>query len=157
MPLARLLAVAYRQLIDGLHRRLAEAGWEDVRPTYGFVLLALRDRERSVSELAGLLGVSKQATSKLLDQMAEGRCVTRAVSTDDARRRTVALAQRGHELLAAVEAIYADLEAEIRDPLDEGRVMARSRVVEVNVDETGAPIEWHPRHRELYEERLGVS
>lgn len=112
VPLARLLAVAYRRLIEGLHVRLAEAGWDDVRPTYGFVLLSIRDRASSVSDLAGLLGVSKQATSKLLDQMAAGEYVTRATSTEDARQLTVALAPRGRRLLTAVEEIYAELESE---------------------------------------------
>jgi DNA-binding MarR family transcriptional regulator len=112
VPLARLLALAYRQLVDGLHQRLREQGWDDVRPSYGFVLLALRDRESSVSDLATLLGVSKQATSKLLDQMAEGAYVTRESSTTDARRLAVALAPRGRDLLAAVERIYAELESE---------------------------------------------
>ena len=112
VPLARLLVVAYRQLVDGLHQRLAERGWDDVRPSYGFVLLALRDGEAKVTDLATLLGVSKQATSKLLDQMVASRYVTRAAPASDARQRTVALAPRGHELLAAVEEIYTELEAE---------------------------------------------
>ena len=38
-PLARLFAIAYRQLIDGLHDRLQARGWTDVRPAFGFVLL----------------------------------------------------------------------------------------------------------------------
>ena len=110
VPIARLLAVAYRQLVDGLHERLAARGWDDVRPSYGFVLLALRDGEATVTDLAGLLGVSKQATSKLLDQMVEGRYVTRAAPASDARQRTVVLAPRGRELLTAVEEIYVELE-----------------------------------------------
>jgi DNA-binding MarR family transcriptional regulator len=112
VPLARLLAVAYRQLIDGLHHRLRELGWDDVRPSYGFVLLTLRDRQASVSDLAALMGVSKQATSKLLDQMGEGAYVTRQVSTADARQLMVALAPRGRDLLGVVERIYAELESE---------------------------------------------
>ena len=40
--LARLFAMAYRQLIDGLHERLRDQGWTDVRPAFGFVLLAAR-------------------------------------------------------------------------------------------------------------------
>ena len=40
------------------------------------------------------------------------------------------------------------LEAEIRDG---DRVMARSRVVEVNVDGRGKPLPWHPQHRALFE------
>ena len=43
VPLARLLAMAYRQLIDRLHERLAAEGYTDVRPTFGYVLLAVRD------------------------------------------------------------------------------------------------------------------
>ena len=38
-PLARLFAIAYRLLIDGLHERLRARGWTDVRPAFGFVLL----------------------------------------------------------------------------------------------------------------------
>ena len=42
-PLARLCAMAYRDLVDGLHQRLVERGWNDVRPAFGFALLAARD------------------------------------------------------------------------------------------------------------------
>jgi acyl-CoA thioesterase FadM len=45
-------------------------------------------------------------------------------------------------------------EQEIRDPRDDDRVMARSRIVEVNVDENEKPVPWHPAHRELFEQRL---
>jgi acyl-CoA thioester hydrolase len=43
------------------------------------------------------------------------------------------------------------MEAEVRDG---DQVMARSRVVEVNVDEDGTPAGWHERHRELFEQRV---
>ena len=46
----------------------------------------------------------------------------------------------------------ASFEQEIRDG---ARVMARSRLVEVNVDDDDRPLAWHPRHRELFEQRLG--
>ena len=42
IPLARLFAMAYYHFVDALHTRLAELGWDDVRPAYGFVLLAAR-------------------------------------------------------------------------------------------------------------------
>ena len=69
VPLARLLAMAYRHLVVGLHERLAASGWRDVRPEYGYVLLACRDRPTTSGELAGMLGVSKQAASKLADAL----------------------------------------------------------------------------------------
>ncbi|MEP7111639.1 MAG: MarR family transcriptional regulator [Ilumatobacteraceae bacterium] len=112
VPIARLLAMSYRLLIDGLHSRLQDQGWNDVRPAYGFVLLATRDNSTTSTELAAVLGVSKQATSKLIDSMEEAGYVRRSTDSRDARLRSVELAERGHRLLDAVEAIYRDLEAE---------------------------------------------
>ena len=42
-------------------------------------------------------------------------------------------------------------EQEIRDG---ERVMARSRIVEVNVDDDDRPLAWNPKHRELFEQRM---
>ena len=112
VPIARLLAMAYRQLIDGLHGRLPEAGFTDVRPSYGFVLLAVRDRSTTIVDLAALLGVSKQAASKLVGAMDDAGYVRRTTAATDARAKNIELAPRGVELLNAVESIYGDLEAE---------------------------------------------
>jgi DNA-binding MarR family transcriptional regulator len=109
-PLARLFAIAYRQLIDGLHDRLRARGWTDVRPAFGFVLLAARDRPTSVTELAELMGVTKQAASKLVDAMVSGGYVRRGAGAEDGRQRPVSLTGRGEELLSAVEQVYAELE-----------------------------------------------
>jgi len=109
-PLARLFAIAYRQLIDGLHERLRELGWTDVREAFGFVLLAARDRPTSITELSALLGVTKQAASKLVDVMAGCGYVSRGADPQDGRQRPVALTGRGQELLVAVEQVYAELE-----------------------------------------------
>jgi len=57
----RLFAMAYRHLVVDLHERLVARGWRDVRPHYGYVLLACRDQPTTSGGLAALLGVSKQA------------------------------------------------------------------------------------------------
>ena len=44
------------------------------------------------------------------------------------------------------------LESEIRDG---DRVLARARVVEVNLDADGRPAPWHDKHRALFEQRIG--
>src|SRR5881227_2684131 len=95
VPMARLLAIAYRQLIDGLHSRLPAAGFDDVRPSYGFVLLAVRDRPTTIVDLAGLLGVTKQAASKLVGAMDAAGYVQRTADASDARAKNIALAPRG--------------------------------------------------------------
>ncbi|NMN98958.1 MarR family transcriptional regulator [Nocardiaceae bacterium YC2-7] len=111
-PLARLFAIAFRTLIDGLHERLAARGWHDVKPTFGFVLLAAREAGIQSSEVAALLGISKQAASKIVDAMVEADYVSRSPHPDDQRAKIVTLTVRGAQLLDDVEQIYAELESE---------------------------------------------
>jgi DNA-binding MarR family transcriptional regulator len=111
-PLARLFAIGYRLLIDRLHDRLQARGWTDVRPAFGFVLLAARDQPTSVTGLASLMGTTKQAASKLVDAMVASGYVQRETSGQDGRQRPVHLTTRGEELLRAVEQIYTELEQE---------------------------------------------
>ena len=112
IPLARLLALAYNWMIDSLHERLRSKGWDDVRPAFGFHLLALRDAPLTTTELAARLGVSKQAVSKLAEVMIDQALLERTRHESDGRQWLLTLAPRGHALLADVELIYADLEAE---------------------------------------------
>ena len=112
VPLARLFAMAYRLLVDQLHERLAERGWTDVRPAFGFVLLALRAGPASLRELPAALGTSKQAVSKLVDAMVSAGYVERVPHPDDARAKRVRLSRRGHDLLVTVEDIYRELEGD---------------------------------------------
>jgi DNA-binding MarR family transcriptional regulator len=133
MPLARLLAMAFRQLIDGLHDRLAERGWSDLRPPYGFVLLAVKDAPQTATDLTALLGTTKQATSQLLEVMEAADYVTRRADPDDARVKRVAITDRGQRLLTEVEAIYAELEAEWAAVIGEERVQAVRADLEVVV------------------------
>jgi DNA-binding MarR family transcriptional regulator len=112
IPIARLLAMAYRSMMDDLHQRLRDQGWDDVRPAFGFVLLAARDQPTTAKDLAALMGTTKQAASQLIDVMVASGYVRRSVGTSDARRRDIVLSARGRKLLVAVEAIYAAIEAE---------------------------------------------
>jgi acyl-CoA thioester hydrolase len=54
--------------------------------------------------------------------------------------------------VSAIGRTSLTLDSEIRDG---DRVMARSRIVEVNVDADGRPLPWHEKHRELFEQRIG--
>lgn len=112
IPLARLLALAYQQLIDELHLRLSAAGYDDVRPTFGYVLLALREQPTTGADIALLLGITKQAASKIIDAMEHGEYVRRQRHDDDARSKTIAITAKGRKVLVTVESIYRDVEAE---------------------------------------------
>ena len=116
--------MAYRQLIDRLHERLAAEGYTDVRPTFGYVLLAVRDGPTTGADIALLLGVTKQAASKLVDAMEQGGYVRRQTHGDDARAKEIAITARGRRFLVTVESIYRDLEAEWAEVTSKKRVEA---------------------------------
>ncbi len=111
-PLARLFAIALRSMVDDLHERLAGRGWDDVRPAFGFVLLATRHRAITGTELAVLMGTSKQATSKLITSMTAAGYIEPTNTAGDGRTRPVRITHKGASLLTVVEEIYAELEAE---------------------------------------------
>ena len=112
IPLARLLAMAYRDLIENLHARLRERGWSQVRPAFGFVLLAARDAPVTITEIAALMGTTKQAASKLAAAMSDAGYLVMGAGSDDGRQRPLRLSPQGAGLLADVEEIYRELEAE---------------------------------------------
>jgi DNA-binding MarR family transcriptional regulator len=122
VPLARLFAMAYRLLVDELHERLADRGWTDVRPAFGFVLVALRDGPASLRDLPDVLGTTKQAVSKLVDAMVAAGLVQRVADAADARAKRVQLSARGRMLLSDVEEIWADLEAGWAQTLGDARL-----------------------------------
>ena len=128
VPLARLLAMAYRQLIDDLHARLAEHGHPDVSPSFGYVLLAVRDAKTTGADVAALLGVTKQAASKTIDAMERAGYVKRTPHDDDARAKEIVITARGRRFLATVEAIYGELEDEW------ARVTSKKRVEALRAD-----------------------
>lgn len=122
MPLARLFAMGFDHMIDNLHLRLAERGWRDVRPAFGFVLLAVRSGPLTTTEIAALLGTTKQAASKLVTSMDAAGYVSHAAHPGDSRAKLVGLTVRGEKLLAAVDGIYRELEDEWAAELGSERV-----------------------------------
>jgi DNA-binding MarR family transcriptional regulator len=113
VPLARLLNLAFAALIEDLHARLASRGWPAMRPAYGYVLVSAQSPEPCrVTDLARVLGVTKQAASQVVDAMAELDYVRREPDPSDARARVVVLTARGRRLLAVVEEVYRELEGE---------------------------------------------
>jgi DNA-binding MarR family transcriptional regulator len=123
VPLARITAMVFRTLIEDLHARLRERGFRDVRPSHGFVLLEARRHRLSVTDVARLMGVTKQAASKLVTSMVKVGYL-REVDAEDGRAREVALSPRGRRLLGAVEDVYRELEGEWAEVIGRQRVEA---------------------------------
>ncbi|WP_133799971.1 MarR family winged helix-turn-helix transcriptional regulator [Kribbella caucasensis] len=119
-----LLAGAFRQLIDELHRRLAEQGHPDLRPAYGFALQAIGPDGATMSEIGRRLGVSKQAATKTVGKLAELGYVDRAPDSADARAVHVTITPRGRDSLRRSAEIFESLRREWVRELGADRVRA---------------------------------
>jgi DNA-binding MarR family transcriptional regulator len=121
-----------RSLIDALHERLAQRGFDDVKPVFAFVLLASREHPLTVNDVAQLLGITKQAASKLAEAMERDDYLVRKPHPQDARAKLLHLAPRGRRVLQAAEDIYRELEAEWAKVIGRRRLEAlRSDLSEV--------------------------
>lgn len=112
VPLARLFAIAFRSMLERVHEELAAHGYSDVGSNFGYVLLAARDGALTGADVAQLMGMTKQAASKLIDQMESAMYLERREHPEDGRAKLLFITPRGRRLLATVESIYASLESE---------------------------------------------
>jgi DNA-binding MarR family transcriptional regulator len=112
--LAILLTAANRCVSDRLLAAVSAAGGESMRPSFGFVLRAVAAEQPTVSRLAELLGVTKQAASRLADDMVSLGYLERAGDPDDRRRIRLRLSSSGERVRArALQESHA-MEAELR-------------------------------------------
>jgi DNA-binding MarR family transcriptional regulator len=112
LPLGRALTIAVRLLVDDMHDRLAERGFADLRPAHGYVLNAAAGDGATASEIAALLGITKQGAAKVVAELVDSGYVTRSPSGSDRRARPVTLTARGSAALAAAAEIQRQLERE---------------------------------------------
>jgi DNA-binding MarR family transcriptional regulator len=110
-----LLVAANRCLADRLGVAVAEVGGEAMRPSFGFVIRAVAAERPTVSRLAELLGVSKQAASRLADDMVRLDYLQRAEDAADRRRVSLRLTAVSERIMARARRESAAMQDELRD------------------------------------------
>lgn len=122
--LAILLAAAYRGVAERLLRAMAEGGIRGMRPLYGFVIRAVSSESPTVSRLAELLDVTKQAASQLADDMCRAGFLERQGDTADRRRTRLVLSRTGSLVWQRARRTSAAMERELRAECGDERVDA---------------------------------
>jgi DNA-binding MarR family transcriptional regulator len=112
--LAILITAANRCVSDRLVAAVSTAGGEAMRPSFGFVLRAVAAEQPTVSRLAELLGVSKQAASRLADDMVSLGYLERIGDPGDRRRTRLRLSARGERIRSRALEESHEMEAELR-------------------------------------------
>lgn len=139
LALGRALTIAVRVLVDDMHQRLAAQGFDDLRPAFGYVLNAASSGSPSASDVAALLGMTKQGAAKLLAEMERAGYVVRTDSADDARARPVVLTARGRAALKAAATAQRDIERGWARLSSVDDVAALRRVLDAVIESASTP------------------
>jgi DNA-binding MarR family transcriptional regulator len=125
-------------MAEEVERRLAKAGFDDLRFSHGFVFQHLLREPLTVGALGRAMGVTQQRASKAASELEGLGYVRREADPTDARVRRIALAQRGRHAVAAAREARAAVTAELRARLGARRVSVAERVLREVVSELGA-------------------
>lgn len=117
-----LLHLAFARFKDALHGHLADEGFDDIGPSFGFVFRALDETSLKLRELAERLEITPQGALKIVDDMVAKRYVTRLADPDDGRATRLTLAPRGEHALAAAKRFHRQFERDLTTRLGARRL-----------------------------------
>ena len=123
LALAAALLAAAGDLTQRINDGVVARGFE-ARPAWGFAFTRLAPDGATVTELAGHLGVTKQAASQLVDEIVRKGYAERRPHPADARARLVVLTGRGWACTRAAEEAAAEAVRGWADVLGEAQVRA---------------------------------
>jgi DNA-binding MarR family transcriptional regulator len=151
--LAVLITAANRCVADRLGAAVATAGGESMRPSFGFVIRAVAAEQPTVTRLAAMLGTSKQAASRLADDMVALGYLERAADAKDRRRTRLALSARGERIRARARQESEAMEDELRERFGGDDVGALRRLLVDFVERHGGADELAAQRSRVPEEQ----
>ncbi|HET9324559.1 MAG TPA: MarR family transcriptional regulator [Gaiellaceae bacterium] len=115
-----LLAKASQRWNELLHARFVSAGFPEVRPAYGSLLIPLYEEDGlRQGELARRARLSKQAMTTMARALERDGLVERRVDPTDARATLIFLTPRARQLRPVAEQVLAELDAQVAEALPE--------------------------------------
>ena len=91
------------QVVEGVQQGVTQAGFDDVRPVHGFAFARLSAAPATTAQLADHLGITKQATSELVQHLVDRGYLTRTPDPSDGRARLLVLTAHGHACTRAAQ------------------------------------------------------
>ncbi|MBB6671969.1 MarR family winged helix-turn-helix transcriptional regulator [Cohnella nanjingensis] len=119
-----LFANAFRMAVEELHDELAKIGFDDVRPSHGFIFQRISHGGATGNELADHLGITKQAASLTIDYLERQGYVSRQPHPSDRRGKLVVLTERGWACIRETERIFSAIESRWEQSLGQDKVQA---------------------------------
>ena len=120
-----LLAKATQRWNELLQERFRAAGWDEVRPSYGSILVPLfEEDDLRIGELARRSRLSKQTMTTMVRLLERHGLVRRERDPDDGRAFRIVLTDKARRFEPVAEHTLTDLDALARDRLGERRLQA---------------------------------
>jgi DNA-binding MarR family transcriptional regulator len=113
-----LLAVASRRWNEILERRFAEAGYAEVRASYGALLIPLFEADgMRMGELAARARLSKQTVTTMARLLERDGLLTRRPDPEDARATRLFLTARARSFEPVAKSVLAELQRRVAKTL----------------------------------------
>ena len=113
-----LLAKASQRWNELLYERFVEAGFPEVRPAYGSLLVPLFEEDGlRQGELARRARLSKQTLTTMARALERDGLVERRADPSDARATRIFLTERARELQPVAEKVLGELNARVAEAL----------------------------------------
>ncbi len=118
LPTPVLLRLAYNRLSEDIFRRVAAAGFADLRPAHGNALesLAIEDGLR-LTDLAARAGIASQSMGELVDDLVAKGYLERREDPADRRAKRIYLTDEGRANAEAGRAATREVEERLSDLL----------------------------------------
>ena len=131
LPLIRLLDEALEGFSFELGKRIAQSGYNDVRPSHGCVFGNI-DRDGSrLTDLAERAHMTKQSVGEITSDLEKRGYVERVPDPNDGRAKIIRLTDRGREARVAGRQMIDEIEREWAERFGAERVAALRDALEV--------------------------
>lgn len=130
LPLPTLLTQARDIALEGLHRQLADEGFEGIRFVHGSVFRYIDAEGSRLTTLAERSGLTKQAIGELVGELEEHGYLERIADRADRRAKIIRLTDQGRTAQAAAARILTEVEERWSRLLGGDEVAALRRTLE---------------------------
>lgn len=110
IPLTGLFEIAIDAMLAEFRVDLAEAGYDDLRPTHGCVFRFVHDDGLRLTELAALAGLTKQSVGEIVDDLVARGYVERVPDPADKRAKLICLTAKGQQAQHTAFGLFARIQ-----------------------------------------------
>ena len=140
VPMIRLLGVAFDEFSEELSRRVAAAGYGDIRPGHGCVFGGIDpDNGSRLTDLAERAMMTKQTVGEVVSDLEKLGYVERVPDPEDGRAKIIRLTRKGRHAYQVGRRLIEDVEREWGERFGEERIAALREVLDaVHAERFGA-------------------